>query len=720
MSHPSRAAVLLSCAIASAAVGQAPSIGDGCANPHLRVGPGTVVLGSSTAFVGHAASCGGGVDPQDQWIAYTAASNAVCRVSTCPASPGAPGGANAGLSTYVAAYAACPGPSGAPFVCDDGTGSACGFGGGGEIAFACTAGAVYFVQIGEWNAHGSVAGVAVAISETALPAGVAADTCAAAPTVGAGLFPFSSAGFVAAGPAASCGPALGDPFDAWVRYVPPAAGTATFSLCPSSVAAPGGGVIGSALPYLAVWEGASCASMTQVACATSSPACGGGSAEASFPVCPGAAYFVQVGRRGTSAALSGTLAIAFSPAVPTALTGDAPDNPLPLVPGVNAFNGAGFSVPGPAGSLSASPDPADVWFALTAPANGFAFLSTCPSSPSAPPGSLPPVSFGYWLRAWSTTLCGAAGVELASSQFGSCGNAAPDLQFAVVAGTTYLVQLRTLLGGTTFAGVLGVAVVPHPVNDACAGASPIGVGATIVSTVAATTSPGAATCGGSTATNDVWYSFTPPCSAGVVIDVCTNGAAVSPMIAVYAGCGGPLLACSANPGWNLPCGSLPRLTVPAPPAGVPLLIAAGDAAGSFGTYTIDVRCDYSLRWSQPAGPGTLRLETLDGPSGGFVYAAVTLDVLHPGMPAGTSFPNGWWYGVPMGGPELIAQLTWPGGLPFVGILNPAGYLQHFSGPLGGLSALAGLATIWSVGIALDPLTGFANVADVTPPTAYPL
>jgi hypothetical protein len=113
------------------------------------------------------------------------------------------------------------------------------------------------------------------------------------------------------------------------------------------------------------------------------------------------------------------------------------------------------------------------------------------------------------------------------------------------------------------------------------------------------------------------------------------------------------------------------------------------------------------------------LENFHGPANAAAFSAITLDALHPGLQPGASFPNGWFYGVPLGFGELAQQLAWPGGAPFLGLLTSGGYMLNLSLPAGATTALTG-TTVWSVGVAFDPLTGFASVVDTTAPTAFTL
>ena len=155
-------------------------------------------------------------------------------------------------------------------------------------------------------------------------------------------------------------------------------------------------------------------------------------------------------------------------------------------------------------------------------------------------------------------------------------------------------------------------------------------------------------------------------------------------------------------------------------AGQVVYIAVGGFGGATGAFNLNIKCDYAHAWTVPVGPGSIQLENVDGPANAIAFSAITVDILHPGLPANVNFPNGWFFGVPIGFGELQLEISWPGGLPFTGVLDGSGYLLNFTLPAGTTTGLAGFATIWSVGVALDPATGFASIGDTTDPTAFAL
>lgn len=301
----------------------------------------------------------------------------------------------------------------------------------------------------------------------------------------------------------------------------------------------------------------------------------------------------------------------------------------------------------------------------------------------------------------------------------NCGGGEAEIQFPVVAGNSYFVQVGSRNVSAPNSGAVNIRVLSPPPNDECVNASPLGAGTITGSTLGATTSQQTGSCG--SMGSEIWYAFTVPCSGGrLLIDTC--GSAFDTSIAVFSGCPGVQLGCNDDAVASGPCApsldsyvELDGLT-----AGRLIYIAVGGFLGQKGTFQLNVSCDYVHRWTVPLGAGSLRLENVNGPANAFAFSAITLDILHPGLPPSMSFPNGWFFGVPMGEDELLTQINWPGFLPFAGFLDGTGYLLNFTLPAGTTSALAGAATVWSVGVALDPATGFTTIADVTPPKAFPL
>jgi hypothetical protein len=386
------------------------------------------------------------------------------------------------------------------------------------------------------------------------------------------------------------------------------------------------------------------------------------------------------------------------------------------------------------GTCYGQPEP-DAWFVYVPVTTGVVEFSTCSLDCDAGlvcgnPGTMGNHNISVWSGA-----CGALTQTECNSQdwrnnFACNGGQACRAQVQCTAGTPIYVAVAGFLGSQ---GVFDLHVeefVSAPGNT-CANAIPLfGTGNFFIDT----TSDGIAPDGVNPSCNPVgdingnytgaWFSWTAPCAGTVNFNTCqTTGffGGNDTVIMVYDACGGVEIACDDNALAN-ECGfgnTLASATSFAATAGSTYFLSVGGWQGNKGPITFTLEFNYRHVWTT-SGVGDIQLENVEGPGNALAFSAITLDLVHPGLPANQTFPNGWFFGVPMGFPELFQQITWPGGLPFTGILDPCGYLFNFALPAGTTTGLAGLATIWSVGVAFDPLTGFATVGDTTAPTAFPL
>ncbi|HYC78316.1 MAG TPA: hypothetical protein VEI02_11880, partial [Planctomycetota bacterium] len=465
-------------------------------------------------------------------------------------------------------------------------------------------------------------------------------------------------------------------------------------------------------------DASTCPPTTQLTCADGSFSCFNGESEATVPVIAGNSYYVKIGSWQGGVPVAGNMAIAVNIPPPPAGPGDDPTVAVPASAGsVTPYNSAGFVAPGASASCAAigQPDPFDFWFVYTATVTGIAVVSNCPSSAVAPGGSASPQD--TYIAAWDGAIFPPA-VELACADGSpNCGVSESEVQFNVTAGNTYYIQVGTWGFPAANSGAISITEILPPPNDECANAIPLAYGLnTGLTNVGASNSPQmSSACGFMGA--DLWYSFTPTCSGNLVIETC--GSSIDTVIAVWDGCPGTGVEIACNDNANTgPCQFSSSSLISTPViVGNTYYIEVGGWGGQTGGFQLNVHCTYIHQWSTPNGSGSLRLENVDGPPGAIAYSAVTLDILHPGLPAAVTFPNGWFYGVPLSFTELVTQLSLPAPQPFLSLLSPSGYSLNVDLPGGFVSAFIG-ANLWSVGVALDPLTGFASVADTTAPTAY--
>jgi predicted RNA-binding protein with TRAM domain len=692
---------------------------DDCSTSTL-VSEGVWSYASSGAVAGPQASCSGGFGPDtnDCWLAYTPSASGLATFSNCTSSTLAPGGSTTITNdTYIAVWDGLSCPPTTQLGCGDGSPNC--FNGQSEVTVSVTVGNTYYVQVGAWgNTTGVVGSIAIALLIP--PPSVFTDDCSTAPLVSEGVWGYASSGALA-GPQATCSGFFGpDTNDCWVAYTPSASGIATFSNCATSTLAPGGSTTITNDTYIAVWDGLTCPPTTQLGCGDGSPNCFNGESETSIAVTVGNTYYVQVGAWGPTAGVVGSIAIALFIPPPPAGPGDDCTVAVPHPTGIPvAYNSAGFTTPGPSASCSGigTFDSFDFWYVFTAPTTGIAVASNCPGSGIAPGGSGAPND--TYLAAWDGSTCPPTTQLGCADGSPNCGFAESELQFNVIAGQTYYVQVGTWGTSSPNSGAVNIALLLPPPNDECVNALPIGTGTTSGNTIGATTSSPTGSCGAMG--SEIWFAFTVPCTGGkVTIDTC--GSSYDTAIAVFDACGGNQLGCNDDSGANGNCQFTLQsyLEINGLVSGQVIYIAMGGFAAQTGAWTLNIKCDYAHSWTAPVGAGSIQLENVDGPAGAIAFSAVTLDILHPGLAANVNFPNGWFFGVPMGFAELQAQISWPGGLPFTGLLDASGYLLNFTLPAGSVSGLSGIATVWSVGVALDPATGFSSIGDLTIPTAYPL
>jgi hypothetical protein len=137
---------------------------------------------------------------------------------------------------------------------------------------------------------------------------------------------------------------------------------------------------------------------------------------------------------------------------------------------------------------------------------------------------------------------------------------------------------------------------------------------------------------------------------------------------------------------------------------------AGNAAWSFDTagavpdgtvITISTPARFNLTWSSPLGPGSIQADMCAGDPLGNHFLAVTLG-------AG-AYPLGWFFGIDIPYPELVAELT--GGFPFTGLLDGAG-----AATIGPIPGLPSGFTVYAV--ALSASQGAVIPTGISLPTTY--
>ncbi|HYC78315.1 MAG TPA: hypothetical protein VEI02_11875, partial [Planctomycetota bacterium] len=219
--------------------------------------------------------------------------------------------------------------------------------------------------------------------------------------VNEGTFPFSTAGFSIPGNAPSCNQTAGAvAADGWWLYTATVTGNVIFTICPNS-ALPGGSA-NFADTYLNAWD---VSLTTELACADGAPGCGVAESEFTLAVTAGNSYYVSVGSWFGSSAVSGSLAIGLPPPPPPNVFADDCSGATTVPEGVWGYDTTGFFINGGAATCTIAPTQGeDGWVAYVPSFTGFATVSNCGSSVTAPGGSTI-VGTDTFIAIWDGSTC---------------------------------------------------------------------------------------------------------------------------------------------------------------------------------------------------------------------------------------------------------------------------------------------------------------------------
>lgn len=354
------------------------------------------------------------------------------------------------------------------------------------------------------------------------------DACANARLVGPGTIAWSNVGATTDGPAA-CG---GFGSDVWYFFDAPYDGTVTVDTC------------GSTFDTTAAAYSGFCGSFTELACNDDSANCGGSPPRQSwiqFTMTRNTRYYVRLGGfngvqnsgqftvsfSGCSAPGNnscGAAAVITDGAYPFTTVCSTTDGFVDNGPGCSAFN---YFQTG-----------SDVWFSYTATCSGNINASICG------------LDRNYDTRIAVYGGCPSGANQAIACNDDSCGTGS-SLTWAATQGVTYRIRVGGF-NGTQGSGTL-VLAPERPSNDACAAALPISAGVAAFGSTLCATNDGSANCAASAASPDVWYSFTPLCTAFYVAN--TEGASnYDTALSVHNGCPGDLatlVACDDDGGTGL-------------------------------------------------------------------------------------------------------------------------------------------------------------------------
>ena len=234
----------------------------------------------------------------------------------------------------------------------------------------------------------------------------------------------------------------------------------------------------------------------------------------------------------------------------------------------------GATVDGSASCGSSNSTP-DVWYKYTAPAGGTLALNTCGSG------------YDTVLSVHSACPGTSSNQRACNDDCGGspCGGTPSCLSTTVTSGTTYYIRVSGY-NGATGSFTLNVSG-PTANNDNCANAIVVTNG-TYTGSTTGMTRDGSASCGSSSTTVDVWYSYTAPATGTLNLNSCGSG--YDTVLSVHSGCPGTSsnqLACNDDCGGS-PCGGVASCLSRAVTAGVTYRIRVSGYNGATGNFTLNV------------------------------------------------------------------------------------------------------------------------------------
>lgn len=293
------------------------------------------------------------------------------------------------------------------------------------------------------------------------------------------------------------------------------------------------------------------------------------------------------GRCATGGIVNAFAALGGSTPPPTGPANNACANSIAVAYGNTAFTTVNATTDGPAACGGIAND---VWYRFTACVSGTITVQTCS------------------LASWDTVLAAYSGSCTALTQL-ACNDDVCSTQsrvtFTATSGATYLIRVGGYNGatGTGSISVTGPSCTPTgPANNVCSAATVIGNGSRTGTTVGAT-NDGSATCGSSTTTADVWYSYTATCTGVLTVDTCT-AASYDSVVSIHTACPGTSanqLVCNDDASAGSCSGTTRSYLTRSVTAGTNYKIRVSGYNGATGTFTLRTVCGIG-----PAGsPGCL-------------------------------------------------------------------------------------------------------------------
>ncbi|MDX2200342.1 MAG: hypothetical protein SF069_15385 [Phycisphaerae bacterium] len=269
---------------------------------------------------------------------------------------------------------------------------------------------------------------------------------------------------------------------------------------------------------LAIYTG-SCGALTQMQCNDDTPGCGNNRGSViEIPVVAGTRYLISVAQFGAGAA-AGNFVLNVNSVEPLR---DTCATAQPIVNGPHSFNAECASAPS-ARYCNAPPlNRPGYWFSYTASCTGQVIVDICDAEGVS----------GAWLSAFSgscTSLSCVGAQQL--SALSVCPQSTEAFSFDATQGATYYICYAPPPGDSPRSGTITITPV-RPENDFCLDATLVANGTYFENTRCATVD-GAASCGISSGTPDVWYRWDAVCDGRLSLDTC--GSELDTVLSVYGG-----------------------------------------------------------------------------------------------------------------------------------------------------------------------------------------
>ncbi|MCA9242382.1 MAG: hypothetical protein KDA32_00395 [Phycisphaerales bacterium] len=506
---------------------------------------------------------------------------------------------NSGFDTRLYIYENTVTP-GSPFACDE---DACPTSNRSILQnVAVAAGSTYFIVIdGEAGAEGIYEmSVSVSADPNDPNTGGDNDDCANATPVGDGSFTGSTVGATNDG-TATCGSSTTSP-DVWFEYTAPVTGDATATTC------------NGLTDYDTVLSVLNSCGGTQIVCnddtAGAPAACSlsglNRKSTVTWSVTSGQTYLIRVS--GFNGATGGFQLDISSTGV--GLPNDNCANATAVGDGSFSGDTSTATNDGTASCGSSTTTP-DVWFEYTAPVTGDATATTCNG-----------------VTAYDTVLsvldsCGGTQIVCNDDDCTGFSSLRSTVTWSITSGQTYLIRVSGFNGLTgAFQLDISSTGTVGPVNDDCANAIAIGIGATNFDTTGATTDgpdePNAClNAGDSNVGSDIWFSHVATCTGDLTVDLC--GSSYDTRVAIYAACpsgSGEVMYCNDDFDCNgngsvSDDGFVSRVVFPVT-SGDAILIRVGGFNAATGAGVLTLSCDSAALFGDLNGDDCVNLADLAG------------------------------------------------------------------------------------------------------------